>query len=97
MADILRGGRPEEEPDPAQLFEDMAARIRRNELEEFAGAILIVPPPGDGNGDVVEVLLIDPNRDPINFWTACRYYAEKGEIYVKQMASTPPLPGSYGR
>ena len=88
---------PQDEADPAQLFRQMAERIERNDTEEFAGAILIVPPPSDDgqNGEVVEVLFIDPRRDPVNFWTAARYYAEKGEVYVKQVASMPGMPGGY--
>lgn len=45
-------------------FRAMAHRIERNEFEEFAGAILIVPP----DGKPIEVMVADPSKDAESFW-----------------------------
>lgn len=48
----------------AEPFREMADRIERNKTEEFAGAILIVPP----SGDPIAVMIADPTKDPESFW-----------------------------
>ena len=87
----------DEEPTPADLFREMAARIERNAPEEFAGAIMLVPPPSnDGrNGAPVEILLIDPNQDPRHFWATAKSESEiaAGAFLAEQQI---PMPG-YGR
>jgi hypothetical protein len=51
---------------PADVFRDMAARIERNEVSEFAGALLLVPPDG---GDPLEILLVKQTHDLALFWS----------------------------
>jgi hypothetical protein len=51
-------------PDIAQVFDDMAARIRLNESSEFAGAFVIVPP---GGGEKA-LLILDNSQKPEVFW-----------------------------
>lgn len=60
--------------DPAKMLEAMATRVRNNGPEEFGGVILIIPPPSDDGraGEPIELLLIDPKRDPANFWSTAR-------------------------
>lgn len=61
----------ETKPNPAlQPFLDMAARIARNESNEFGGAMLIVPP----SGDPVALLLITPtpSEEEALFWAQCK-------------------------
>lgn len=48
----------------AAPFREMAERIERNLPEEFAGAILIVPP----TGDPIAVMIADPKKDMEAFW-----------------------------
>lgn len=64
---------------PAELFRAMAERIERNDPAEFAGAILIVPPPNrDGREDEpIEVLFVDPSRDVAMFWGTLRTKVER--------------------
>jgi hypothetical protein len=51
---------------PADAFRDMAARIERNEANEFAGALLLVPPDG---GAPLEILLVKQAHDLALFWS----------------------------
>jgi len=55
--------------DIVALFRQMADRIEKNDAKEFGGALLVVPPP-DQNGQLqaLDVLLIDPRRDPVAFY-----------------------------
>jgi len=81
---------------PAQLFRDMAARIERNEPEEFAGAILIVPPPGEDDqpAEAIEILVIDPARGEAHFWHLAQKMIEIG-VGKWQAAVSTPSPGHY--
>ena len=56
--------------DPKEFFEAMARRIERNDLAEFGGAMLIVPP----NGDPIEYLFItaNPKEEESFFWAQCK-------------------------
>jgi hypothetical protein len=60
--------------DAADRLEAMAKRIRANKDDEFAGCICILPPASDDGrtGESIELLLIDPKRDPVNFWSTAR-------------------------
>lgn len=54
---------------PAELFEAMAERIRAMKPEEFAGAILIVPPASQvGAGEPIEVLTVEGSPNEDHFW-----------------------------
>ncbi len=52
-------------PDPADHFDEMASRIRRNAPAEFSGALLVVPPGGE---EPISILLVNPKRDLAAFW-----------------------------
>lgn len=52
----------------SDLFRDMADRIERNKPEDFAGAILIVPP----TGDAIAVMIADPTKDLEAFWAVAQ-------------------------
>lgn len=85
----------EHEPGPADLFDDMATRIRRNPLEEFAGAVVIVPPLSEDSPTLaVEILLIDPHHDEGHFWGVVK---AKVDIETKKWSDErgTPRPGSY--
>lgn len=55
---------PDEKNKFAEPFREMAARIERNLLEEFAGAVLIVPP----TGEPIALMIADPKADLGQFW-----------------------------
>jgi hypothetical protein len=79
--------------DPATMLEAMAQRIRANNAAEFAGCIVIIPPATDDGrgGDAIELLLIDPKRDPANFWSTVKAKAEIGEAEFVQSHTRPNL------
>lgn len=79
--------------DPAKVLEDMATRVRANNPAEFAGCIVIIPPATDDGrgGDTIELLLIDPKRDPANFWSTVKAKAEISEAEFVQNHTRPNL------
>ncbi len=58
----------------ADRFRAMADRIEKNDSEVFAGAVVIVPPK-DG-GDPVEILQLDANPSPSEFWGLIKYKSD---------------------
>lgn len=59
--------------EPAQHFSDMAARIQRADPQEFAGAIVIVPP----EGDPIAILISEaPHPDLPQFWSIAKTRVE---------------------
>ena len=46
----------------------MADRIERNDEREFAGCIVLIPPPTHDSGDLFELLLINPTQEASFFW-----------------------------
>lgn len=58
---------PADPPKLSDRFRQMADRIDHNEASGFAGAVLIVPPPG--GGDVIEMLVLDPQPDVAQFYS----------------------------
>lgn len=79
--------------DPATMLENMAARIRANKVDEFGGVILIIPPLSDDGraGEPIELLLIDPKRDPANFWSTARAKLEIGANEFQMNNSRPNM------
>lgn len=77
--------------DPAEKLDAMAKRIRDNDPNEFGGCILIIPPTSDDGrtGEPIELLLIDPKRDPANFWSTAR---AKLEIAANEFAMQNQRP-----
>ncbi len=78
---------------PAELLRAMAARIERNSEDEFAGCIVVLPPPmPDGRGgDTIEILLIDPKLNARNFWATAKAEVEIAEHNFNEANSTPHL------
>lgn len=77
----------------SELFRQMAERIEKVGDDEFGGALLVVPPPDQsGQNHAIEVLLIDPKRDPANYWamatskiqTAAAVFEEKARAMDQQ-------------
>lgn len=58
----------------ADRFRAMADQIERNAESTFAGAVVIIPP-ADG-GDPVEILQLDTNPSPSEFWGLIKYKAD---------------------
>ncbi len=50
---------------PQSHFRAMAERIEKNDLDEFSGALLVVPPGGE---EPISILLVNPKRDLAAFW-----------------------------
>lgn len=59
-----------EAEDFARAFDEMAARIRRNAAEEFAGAMLVVP----ATGEPLAILMVTPHAaaEQPRFWAQCK-------------------------
>lgn len=78
---------------PAELLRAMAKRIEANAEDEFAGCFVVIPPQTqDGRtGDTLEILLIDPQRDPRNFWGTVKTKVEIAHHEFTQNYETPQL------
>ena len=62
-----------EDDAPADICRAMADRCERIDPNEFAGLILIVPPPDEsGQVGAIELLLVDPRQDLANFWSTVK-------------------------
>ena len=61
--------------DQSQPFLDMAARIEKIDPEEFAGAVVIVPP---GGGEAITFLHTDPAPVLAAFWATLTGRVEVG-------------------
>ena len=62
-------------PGPAEMLRAMAERIDRNDPDDFAGCILIIPPEGEAGvdpGEPLEILMLDPARSVPAFWAAVK-------------------------
>jgi hypothetical protein len=51
-------------PDMAEPFSRMATKIRHNDVADFAGAFVIVPP----SGESIEVLILEPGTNEAVIW-----------------------------
>lgn len=71
--------------DHGQPFEEMAARIRKNADEGFAGAFVLVAP----GGERIENLFLNNTSDQAIFWGNLKMIAEMAidEVTRKQQAS----------
>lgn len=58
----------------AQLFDDMAAKIRLNKDNSFGGAFVIIPP--EEGGAPIVTLILDSKQDPGQFFTLLKVKAE---------------------
>ena len=56
--------------DNSAAFTAMATKIAHNSGEPFGGAAVIVPPVG--SGDPIEVLILDNQADPIQFYATLK-------------------------
>lgn len=83
--------------DAADRLEAMAARIRANKDDEFAGCVVVIPPQADeqrqggDSGDAIEILLIDPARDAVNFWSTAKAKLELTYQAFLNQHQRPPL------
>ena len=84
---------------PAELLRAMASRIERNAEEEFAGCLIVIPPqtPDGRGGETLELLFIDPQRDPRNFWTAAQYKLDLSYKAFQDVNTMPQLGGGVFR
>lgn len=77
----------EERPaaDHGKPFEMMAARVRKNVDEGFAGAFVLVAP----DGEIIENLFINNTADMAMYWGNLKMIAEMAidEVTRKQQAS----------
>ena len=78
---------------PAEILREMADRIERNRENEFAGCFVVIPPqtPDGRGGETLEILMIDPNQDPGNFWTQAAYKLDGAIGRFKTLHETPQL------
>jgi hypothetical protein len=58
---------------PAKAFADMAARIAKIDLAEFAGAVVIVPPDGE---PIAFLTTETPVADIVQFWATAKTRVE---------------------
>lgn len=68
--------------DLSDPFTEMATRIDLNSKENYGGAFVIVPPPGEGEDVEAQVMLmLDNVSDPAMFWgtvmTRCQIALER--------------------
>ena len=80
---------PKEPNKFAKPFNDMAARIEKNDPNEFGGAFLYVPPVGDP----IAVMIADPSKDKESVLAAA---LGKLNILMGEYAQAKNGPG-YGR
>jgi hypothetical protein len=75
-------------PTPADLFRAMADRIDLVKPEEFAGAVLIVPPTVDIQGlpEPIEVLVVEAVPNPDHFWGSVKARVEVATGQVQEIA-----------
>lgn len=78
------------------LFREMADRIDRATEEEFAGAMLLVPP---GEGEPLAMLLVDPQQKAEIFWFAAKNRVDaEADAFVAEMRQREVSSTSmYGR
>lgn len=71
--------------DHGEAFELMAARIRKNADEGFAGAFVVVSP----DGEIISNLFLNSAKDIAMFWANLKMVAESAidEVTRKQVAS----------
>jgi hypothetical protein len=74
--------------EPSAPFTDMAARIARIDLAEFAGAIVVVPP----DGEPIAFLTTDPKPDMMQFWSTVKSRVEVRATEAMQQAANQQDP-----
>lgn len=76
----------------ADNFQAMADRIRHNADQKFGGAFVVVPP--DGQGDTLEVLILDTKMEPAQFWSTLK---TKCDMALSELDTRARTVGAYGR
>lgn len=66
MTDLVE----QKKDDPAARFRAMSERITHNANEVFGGAVVIIPPANAG--DPIELLMLDLQADPAQFWATIK-------------------------
>lgn len=72
--------------DKADLFTQMADRIKAVADGEFAGAVLIVPP---GDGEPVVLCNIEPNASAEHFWIAAKSRMDAAYVAFSEAKADP--------
>lgn len=78
--------------DPASVFEEMAARIRRNP-GDFSGAYVVVGP----ENTVVQNALFSPSKNVATFWGLTKTHISLEADNAAQAAEAKNQPTMYGR
>lgn len=71
---------------PAEFVRAMAERIERNAPEEFAGALLVVPPGAD---EPIAILLVNPKQDLAAFWATVASTIQVAAAEFQQKMQNP--------
>lgn len=80
--------------DVAALFRRMADRIEASDETEFGGALVAVPPlEQNGQLEAIEILLIDPRRDPANYYAMTRSKVEIAASVFEERARARTTQG----
>jgi hypothetical protein len=77
--------------EPSEHFRAMAERIERNAPEEFAGALLVVPP---GAEEPIAILLVNPKQDLAAFWATV---ASTIQVAAAEFQQRMQNPDPFGR
>lgn len=72
----------------SEPFTKMAAQIDHNDVAEFGGAFVVIPP--DGAGDMVQGFLLT-SADPVQFWLLLQSQV------TKALETAKAVPTGYGQ
>lgn len=82
--------------DRAAPFVDMASRISKIDVTEFAGAVVVVPP----SGEPIAFLTTDPDPNIAQFWSGLLGRLESAAAQAKdeqERAASPPGYATFRR
>ena len=73
-------------------FTKMAQRIEHNAEATFGGAVVIVPP--KNAGDQIELLMLDAQGDPAQFWSTVM---TRIQVVLEKLKDQERRVGAFGR
>ena len=79
--------------DISQPFTKMAERIAHNTDSTFGGAVVIVPP-GQSGGEPIELLMLDAQGDPAQFWSTI---LTRIQVQMSKLQDAERVAQSFGR
>lgn len=79
-------------PDNSEPFTKMAERISHNVGSTFGGAVVIIPP--GNNGDPIELLMLDAQGDPAQFWSTI---LTRIQVTIQKLQDQERIAQGYGR